>query len=61
MQSLEKKLKSFDSFGEPVRVNYGGETSYKTYHGALCTLAYRVFVITFALYTFLFVIQYKLS
>ena len=39
---------SFDAFGEPISVNYKGETSHKTAVGALFTLAIKSFLLIFA-------------
>ena len=41
-------LKSQDSFGEPVTMNYKGESSYKTLVGAIMSIAIKTFVLAFA-------------
>ena len=38
---------SLDVFGEPVVINYKGETSFKTAPGALLTLAIKAFLLFF--------------
>ena len=41
-------LKAQDVFGEPVTLNYEGESTYKTWIGALVTLALKCFILVFA-------------
>ena len=45
---LRNLFVSFDSFGEPISVNYKGETSYKTGVGAFFTLAIKSFLLIYA-------------
>ena len=50
---LSKRLNqlcvSFDAFGEPISVNYKGDTSYKTALGALCTIVIKTFILVFTI------------
>jgi hypothetical protein len=39
MNRFKDFFRSFDSYGEPVQVSYRGDSTYKTYVGALVTLA----------------------
>ena len=49
---------SFDAFGEPISVNYKGETSHKTAVGALFTMAIKSFLLIFALQQILTLLNY---
>ena len=44
-----KWIRSFDTFGEPVVLNYDGDATYKTGLGALMTIAIKTFLLVFAL------------
>ena len=57
--SLISYLKKFDSFGEPVGVNYKGESTYKTVLGSFCTLALLAFLIFFACNSMLELLRYE--
>ena len=46
--SLKSWLISFDSFGEPVSLNYKGDTTYKTAVGALLSISIKAFLLFFA-------------
>ena len=50
---------SFDSFGQPIAVNYNGNSSYQTGLGAFCTLALRGFLLVYSLLSFINLIQYQ--
>ena len=49
MASLWRYIKSFDSFGEPVQLNYDGDATHKTGCGALFSIAIKSFILVFAL------------
>ena len=57
--SLRTFLVSFDVFGEPVSVNYRGETSYKTAVGAFLTICLKSFLFVVAAASFLDLVQYR--
>ena len=44
---FSKLFVSIDAFGDPVSLNYRGETSYKTAIGALFTLAIKSFMLVY--------------
>ena len=44
-----KWLKSYDTFGEPVVLNYGGDSTFKTGLGALMTISIKIFLLVFTL------------
>ena len=43
-------LTSLDAFGEPVTLNYRGESSFKTGVGAFFTIVLRAFIFSYGLY-----------
>ena len=45
-----KYLISLDAFGEPVTLNYRGESSFKTGVGAFFTIVLRAFIFSYGLY-----------
>ena len=47
MGSALRYFRSLDDYGEPVDINYKGDTSYKTYTGAFFTVALKGFMIAF--------------
>ena len=49
MFSLTNYLVSLDAFGEPVTLNYKGESTFKTSVGAFFTLMLRAFILTYGL------------
>ena len=59
MQSVRNHIVSLDSFGEPISVNYKGDTSYKTCLGALATIALKTFLLIFASVKLLELAEYK--
>ena len=59
MKSVRNYLVSLDSFGEPISVNYKGETSFKTCLGALATIALKTFVLIYASVMLLELAEYK--
>ena len=42
-------LVSLDAFGEPVTLNYRGESTFKTAVGAFFTISLRVFILSYGL------------
>ena len=44
-----KWIKSYDTFGEPVVLNYDGDATFKTGLGALVTITIKIFLLVFAL------------
>ena len=48
-----EKIRSYDSYGTPIQLNYEGETTYKTLFGGILTI---FFFVTLAFYCF---IQYE--
>ena len=52
-------LKSQDVFGEPVTLNYNGESTYKTWIGALVTLILKSFILVFATTEIIGLFNYK--
>ncbi len=48
MKSILSYIVSVDSFGEPISVNYKGDSSYKTLIGALATIVLKTFVLVYA-------------
>ena len=51
-------FKSFDSFGEPISLNYKGDSAYSTGLGALFSIAIQVFILIFAAFSLVEVSQY---
>ena len=45
MEKLTDKIKSYDSFGTPISVNYKGSDSYQTIPGGIITLIARIFLL----------------
>ena len=58
-KKFTKFLKAQDVFGEPVTLNYNGESSYKTLLGALVTLILKSFILVFATTEIIGLISYK--
>ena len=52
-------LKSLDAFGEPVTLNYAGDSSFKTIAGALLTIAIKCFMIVYGVTQCLDVYSYN--
>ena len=59
MKGLSGYFKSLDAFGEPVSLNYSGNSSYKTMAGALVTLIIRCFMIVYGVTQFFVVYSYE--
>ena len=57
--SVRKFLVSFDVFGEPVSVNYRGETSFKTALGAFFSILLKTFLFVIAATSFLDLVEYR--
>ena len=51
-------FRSFDGYGEPVQVTYKGDSTYKTYIGALVTLGMQGFMLMFTLTGVLSLLNY---
>ena len=52
-------LISLDAFGEPVTLNYRGDSSFKTGVGAFFTIVLRIFIFTYGLFELIKVLQYE--
>ena len=52
-------FKNQDVFGEPVTVNYNGESTYKTWIGALGSLSIKIFIAIFAATQVIDLFNYK--
>ena len=48
MRNFFSYLKSYDAFGEPIRLNYDGEATYKTVLGSLVTFTIKGFILLVA-------------
>jgi len=59
MTQILRYLRSFDSFGEPVSINYKGDSSFKTSIGAFFSIVLKALVLTFALLSLLDLFAYK--
>ena len=44
-QRLTGRLTGLDLFGQPIRVNYKGSTTFQTVLGGICTLLYAVMIL----------------
>lgn len=53
MGNVSEFIRSLDSFGEPVGLNYKGESSFKTFYGAFLTLIVRVVIVIVTLQSLL--------
>ena len=58
MSSILNRIKSLDNFGEPIGVNYKGESSFKTIPGAVLSVALLIFLLVFAGQSFLGLVNY---
>ena len=59
MRNFFSYLKSYDAFGEPIGLNYDGESTYKTLLGALVTIAIKAFLLIFATTQTIALFQYQ--
>ena len=59
MPSITSYLRSYDSFGEPVSLNYKGDSSYKTLLGAVLTLCLNTFLLVYAADQLLALVKYQ--
>ena len=59
MLNFLKYLTSLDAFGEPVTLNYKGESSFKTGVGAFFTIILRAFILSYGLIMLIGVLQYE--
>ena len=48
-KNCAKKLRSIDTFGEPVELNYRGDSTFNTTTGAIATIFYYGLMIYFAI------------
>ena len=46
-RSIQKRLRALDTFGEPVGVNFKGESNYRTILGAICTIGIQSFLLVY--------------
>ena len=51
--NFSKFVTSLDVFGEPVSLNYGGDSSFKTGIGALFSIAIKTLIFVYAIVQFL--------
>ena len=56
---LKSFFTSFDVFGEPVSVNYKGESSFRTSPGALFTIMIKAFLLVFVVQGTLSLFNYE--
>ena len=49
MQAIVRKLVSLDKYGEPIQVNYRGESSYQTLCGSFLTILSTGVVLAFVM------------
>ena len=56
---FKKFIRSFDVFGEPVSLNYNGESSFKTIIGALFTLLIKIFLTIYVVQNLIGLFAYK--
>ena len=54
---MSNLLKSWDSFGEPVTLNYQGDSAFKTSLGGCFSIALKVFMTVYAAQTLLKVLD----
>ena len=59
MGGLRDLVKSVDAFGEPVTLNYAGESRFKTISGALLTIAIKCFMVVYGVTQCLIVYNYN--
>ena len=59
MGSFLSWIRSFDDYGEPIDINYKGDTTYKTYTGAVFTLALKGFMIAFTIINLISLFTYS--
>ena len=59
MFNFIKYLTSLDAFGEPVTLNFKGESSFKTSVGAFFTIILRAFILSYGLIMLIGVLQYE--
>ena len=59
MRSLKAFVTSLDAFGEPISINYKGDSTYKTCLGAIFTIGLKSFVLFYALAQLVALFQFK--
>ena len=59
MGSLLRRIKSLDTFREPVGLNYKGDSAFRMLPGAFFTLFIAVFLLFFGMESFLDLVGYK--
>ena len=52
-------VKSFDSFGEPVALNYNGDSVFRTMIGALFSILIKVFLLIYSVQQIIQLINYE--
>ena len=59
MVKFIKYLTSLDAFGEPVTLNYRGDSTFKTGIGAFFTIILRTFIFGYGLIMLIGVLQFE--
>ena len=59
MKRLSGLLRRQDAFGEPVSINYRGETSFTTMLGAIVSFVEKVFILVVAVMSLIDLFTYK--
>lgn len=59
MARLKKFIKNQDAFGKPVKINYKGQETYKTFYGGCLTLAHKIFILIVALLGLIDLVAYE--
>ena len=57
--SFKKFFTSFDTFGEPVSLNYRGETSFKTFIGAAFTIVIKSLLLIYSVQQMIALMSYQ--
>ena len=57
--SFGKFVTSLDAFGEPVSLNYNGETRFKTKVGAIVSILIKSFLLVYTAQQFLDLVNYQ--
>ena len=57
--SFKKFFTSFDTFGEPVSLNYQGDTAFKTTIGAVFSVVIKIFFLIFSIQQLIALIEYE--
>ena len=59
MSLFIRKFICLDTFGEPVTVNFKGDSTFKTFIGAFCTICLYGFILAFTTISIIDVMQYR--